>query len=380
MDTRSSVPQTNHFNANSVDPFRLKSEYDGNAKTYDEYPPGQAVEKWTVDEFLGSGGFSVVYKHVLEGTDRVRAVKSIQKSGYKFHAREFNIMTTLSKSEHRYLFVELLGWFENNDRLFIAMEYLEHGDLRKNLDKPFAEEVVQKITKQVLNGLQVMHENDIAHRDLKPENIFVVCMSPVWVKLGDFGISKCVHNNTAFRSKVGTDCYAAPEVLRLDTDAENPVYTNAVDIWALGCVVYELLTGEVLFGSLGETSKYYHTKVFPEQKLCKLTAPTSDTVKSFIQRLVVLNSDGRPSAAQAAGDVWLEDVIPLTEIREPQHDLQPSSVIQEAGTLSTSLPDSEQVTKIDTPFVACDLCYTHFSPAPADLRFFFGDSWYPKRL
>ncbi|RPA99828.1 Pkinase-domain-containing protein, partial [Choiromyces venosus 120613-1] len=138
------------------------------------------------------------------------------------------------------------------------------------------------------------------------------------VKLGDFGISKCVHSNTAFRSTVGTDCYAAPEVLRLDTDAESPVYTNAVDIWALGCVVYELLTKEILFGSLGETSKYYHMKVFPEQKLCKLDTPTSDAVKSFIQRLVVLNSDERPSAAEAAGN-----------IREPQHDLQtPVSVLR----------------------------------------------------
>ncbi|RPA99832.1 kinase-like protein [Choiromyces venosus 120613-1] len=306
MDTRSSVPQMNHFNANSVDPFRLESKYDGNAKKYDEYRPGQAMETWTVDEFLGSGGFSVVHKHVLEGTDRVRAVKNIYKSGYEFHAREFNIMAILSKTQHQSLFVGLLGWFENNDRLFIAMEYLEKGDLRKNLDKPFAEEVVQKITKQVLNGLQVMHENNIAHRDLKPENIFVVSMSPVWVKLGDFGISKRVHSKTAFRSKVYTDCYAAPELLGLGTNAESSVYTNAVDIWALGCVVYELLTGQRLFCTLGQITNYYYKEAFPEQKLSQLTTATSDAVTSFIRRLVVLNSNGRPSATEAVGDIWLE--------------------------------------------------------------------------
>ncbi|RPA93506.1 kinase-like protein, partial [Choiromyces venosus 120613-1] len=156
----------------------------------------------------------------------------------------------------------ILGWFENDDRLFIAMEYFERGDLRKHLDKPLAEEVVQKITKQVLNGLQVMHEKNIAHRDLKPDlisiqNIFVVSMSPVWVKLGDFGISKRVHSDTACRSRVCTDHYAAPEVLSLDTNAKSSIYTNAVDMWALGCVVYELLTGEKLFSSLGETSEYF---------------------------------------------------------------------------------------------------------------------------
>ncbi|RPA95274.1 kinase-like protein, partial [Choiromyces venosus 120613-1] len=176
----------------------------------------------------------------------------------------------------------------------------------------------QKITKQVLNGLQAMHGNNIAHRDLKPEvflsshvqvqNIFVVSMSPVWVKLGDFGISKLVHSNTAYRSQVFTDCYAAPELLGLDTNVESSVYTNAVDIWALGCVVYELLTGEKLFSKLGQIINYYYKEAFPEQKLSKLTTPISNAVKSFIQRLVVLNSNGRPSAAEAAGDIWLEYV------------------------------------------------------------------------
>ncbi|RPA93505.1 kinase-like protein, partial [Choiromyces venosus 120613-1] len=185
-------------------------------------------------------------------------------------------------------FVEFLRWVENDDRLFIVMEYFEQGNLWKHLDKPLAEEVVQKITKQVLNGLQVMHGKNIAHRDLKPDlisiqNIFVVSMSPVWVKLGGFEISKRVHSDTAFRSRVCTDSYAAPEVLGLDPNAESSFYTNAVDMWALGCVVYELLTGERLFGSLGDLVNYYYKEAFPEQKLSKLTTPTSDAVKSFIQ-------------------------------------------------------------------------------------------------
>ncbi|RPA93510.1 kinase-like protein [Choiromyces venosus 120613-1] len=239
-------------------------------------------------------------------------------------------MAILSKSEHRSLFVELLGWFENKDRLFIAMEYFEQGDLRKHLDKPLGEEVVQKITKQVLNGLQVMHGNNIAHRCIKPEDIFVVSMSPVWVKLGDFGISKHVHGDTALRSQVYTECYAAPEVLDLDPNGESSVYTNAVDIWALGCVVYELLTAEKLFGSLIQIMGYCYMETFPEQKLGRVTTPTSDAVKSFIRHLVVLNSNGRPSAAEAADDIWLEYVrdypepsrfnVPLAEIHEPRGD------------------------------------------------------------
>ncbi|RPA99817.1 kinase-like protein [Choiromyces venosus 120613-1] len=310
---------TNHLESDFVESYRLNTEYDGNCSSYNEYLPGNATENWTVGEVVGRGNYTVVRRHVQEGTGRVRAVKTIEKIEYPFHAREFNIMAILSKSEHRSLFVELLGWFENKDRLFIAMEYFEQGDLRKHLDKPLAEEVVQKITKQVLNGLQVMHGNNIAYRCIKPE-----------VKLGDFGISKHVHGDTALWSQVYTECYAAPEVLDLDPNGENLVYTNAVDIWALRCVVYELLTAEKLFGSLIQIMGHCYTGTFPEQKLSKLTTPTSDAVKSFIRRLVVLNSTGRPSAAEAAGDIWLEYVrdcpelscfnVPLTEIRGPWDD------------------------------------------------------------
>ncbi|RPA91682.1 kinase-like protein, partial [Choiromyces venosus 120613-1] len=266
------------------------------------------VENWTAGEVLGRGGYSVVRKHLHKKTGRVRAVKTIEKSGHPFHAREFNIMALLNKPEHRSRFVEFLGWFENRDRLFIAMEYFEQGDLRKHLDKPLGEEVVQRITKQVLNALQVMHANNIAHRDLKPDNIFVVSMSPVWVKLGDFGISKRIHGDTSYRTQVCTDNYAAPEVLGIDPNSETSIYTNAVDMWSLGCVVYEILTGEKLFSSLGHIMSFFYTNgTFPEQKLSKLATPSLDAVKSFIQGLVLLDPGKRPSAVEAASNVWLQE-------------------------------------------------------------------------
>ncbi|KAG0640231.1 kinase-like domain-containing protein [Tuber brumale] len=293
-----------------VESYRLNTEYDGNQVRYREYPAGRLIEDWTVGKVLGRGGHSVVRKHREEGIGRVRVVKSIEKSGCPFHAREFNIMAILNKVrailEYRSLFVEFLGWFEDSDRLYIAMEYFEQGDLRKHLNEPLPEEAVQRITKQVLKGLQVMHEIGIAHRDLKPDNIFVVSMSPVWVKLGDFGISKRIHSDTAYRSRVCTDYYAAPEVLGIDSTSESSIYTNAVDIWSLGCVVYELLEGARLFSSLGDIIAYYYNKGdFLAGRLSRLTAPIGETVKWFIQALVLRDPEGRPSAVKAAGHVWL---------------------------------------------------------------------------
>ncbi|KAG0640230.1 kinase-like domain-containing protein [Tuber brumale] len=301
------IPQGKHLESDLVELYRLNTKYDGNLLKYTESPTRGVVETWSVGEVLGRGSYSVVRKHQEEKTGRVRAVKSIEKSKNPFHAREFNIMAILDK--YRSLFVEFLGWFENGDRLYIAMEYFEQGDLRRHLNKPLQEEVVQKITKQVLNGLQVMHENGIAHRDLKPDNIFVVSMSPVWVKLGDFGISKRIHSDTAYRSRVCTDYYAAPEVLGIDSTSESSIYTNAVDMWSLGCVVYELLAGARLFCSLGDIMRYYYKKGnLVSEKSSKLTTPISDIVKSFIQALVDTDPEGRPNVVGAASHVWLAEL------------------------------------------------------------------------
>ncbi|CUS12983.1 unnamed protein product, partial [Tuber aestivum] len=70
---------------------------------------------------------------------------------------------------HPSLFVEFLGWFEDPNTLYIAMEYLEMGDLRRYMGKPLPQKTVQEIAKQLLTGLDVMHQKGIAHRDIKPE-------------------------------------------------------------------------------------------------------------------------------------------------------------------------------------------------------------------
>ena len=64
--------------------------------------------------------------------------------------------------------MKFLGWYENPETLYIAMEYLPEGDLTKHIGSPLPQATVQTISKQILEGLKVMHERGIAHRDLKP--------------------------------------------------------------------------------------------------------------------------------------------------------------------------------------------------------------------
>ena len=127
-------------------------------------------------------------------------------------------------------------------------------------------------------------------------------MSPVWVKLGDFGVSKRIlaQATTTFHTQVLTRVYSAPEVLGLDPNSETSNYTNSVDIWSLGCVIYELLVGTKLVVSEFQLSGYFYGKwPFPEDKLKGLSPPTHNLGISLLKSMLVIQPEERPTAASA---------------------------------------------------------------------------------
>ena len=136
-------------------------------------------------------------------------------------------------------------------------------------------------------------------------------MSPVWVKLGDFGVSKRIlaDGSTTLHTPVSTQAYSAPEVLGLDSNSETSDYTNSVDIWSLGCVIYELLTGTKLFALEGQVSRYYFGKwPCPEDKLNRLSPPTDDIGISLLKSMLLIQPEDRPTAAAALSHGWLAGI------------------------------------------------------------------------
>ena len=133
-------------------------------------------------------------------------------------------------------------------------------------------------------------------------------MSPVWVKLGDFGVSKRIlaQATTTLHTQVSTQVYSAPEVLGLDSNSETSNYTNAVDIWSLGCVIFELLVGTKLFLLEGQVSRYFFGKwPFPEGQLIGLSPPMNNAGISLLKSMLVIQPEGRPTAAGALRNTWL---------------------------------------------------------------------------
>ena len=104
---------------------------------------------------------------------------------------------------------------------------------------------------QICEGLNIIHDNKIIHRDLTPDNIFIDDNNKI--KIGDFGISKIITTfNKYAKTQIGKSHYLAPEI---DKGIE---YNNKVDIYSLGCIIYELFT----------TNEYYIDKL--DEKDCKI--------------------------------------------------------------------------------------------------------------
>ena len=105
---------------------------------------------------------------------------------------------------------------------------------------------------------------------------------------------------------MSTQLYGAPEVLGSDPNSETSIYTNSVDIWSLGCVIYELLVGARLFASVTQVSRYFHgMDPFPEYKLKGLSIPIYNAGILLLKSMLTIQPEDRPTAAGALGRAWL---------------------------------------------------------------------------
>ncbi|KAJ5160715.1 uncharacterized protein N7482_007719 [Penicillium canariense] len=258
----------------------------------------------------------------------LQAVKMIKKAvvsdGIDYY-KELEAIAKFSQKKYEGLFVEFIGWYESDDSVFIAMEYMEHGDLDVHLNAPLPEPEAQEITLQIAEGLKLLHENGFAHRDLKPANIFVFRKGPDWwVKIGDFGFSKRVTEKDGLQTWVGTPVFLAPEVQMLYSSGMNDDdtlyhYTEKVDIWALGVITFYMIFHEYPFTPRKPIGllQYVQGADLPFPKSSR--SGISHGCISFIKAAMAPNASNRLSAKEAIESEWLRRAdIPVAEIASLQ--------------------------------------------------------------
>ena len=226
---------------------------------------GNELQGYRFDKEIGKGAFSMVYLATKTDTGERYAIKRIDKSfvtdkRYKKYLN--NEIFILNNTKHENI-IKFFGVKSTMNYLYLIFEYCDGGDLQSCLNKymdkynkPFPEEIVQYIMKQIISGFVYLHGREILHRHIKLENILVqfkseedknnLNMLKTDIKITDFGFSRYLKGDNLAKSVLGNPINMDPKILRKMARIENDSdfgYDQKADIWSLGTITYELLIG-----------------------------------------------------------------------------------------------------------------------------------------
>ncbi|MCA9740307.1 MAG: serine/threonine protein kinase [Deferribacteres bacterium] len=248
------------------------------------------ISHFKILEKLGEGGMGEIY--LAEDTLLNRKVALKQLPAHLIEKQELVIRfkreaRAAAALKHPNI-VTVYELFEHENRIFIAMEYIEGANLyefRKQRTITIKQALV--IILHICKGLRVAHKNGIIHRDIKPANIMID--KDGWVKLLDFGLAKLVANKTITRigSKMGTVPYFSPEQLRGEEAAPG------TDIFSLGIILYELIAGRRPFEGDSEESIIYHILHKKPERLAKFNPQVTPRLQKVVDKALNKNSRRR---------------------------------------------------------------------------------------
>ncbi|CAM4943871.1 unnamed protein product [Rotaria socialis] len=242
------------------------------------------MEKYMIISPIGEGSFAKVYRGREKYTGRDVALKFISKLGKTekdlyFLRREIDI---LRKMKHENI-VDMINSFETNNEIVVVTER-GLADLYQLLedDVSLPEETVQKIACQLVSALYYLHSHRVLHRDMKPQNILIFPGGKV--KLCDFGFARNMTMETMVLTSIkGTPLYMCPELVD-----EKP-YDHSADLWALGCILYEVYHGKPPFF----TNNVFHLIKMIGKESVKWPKPISSDMRNFLEGLLTKDSTQR---------------------------------------------------------------------------------------
>uniref|UniRef100_A0A8D2LRP0 non-specific serine/threonine protein kinase n=1 Tax=Varanus komodoensis TaxID=61221 RepID=A0A8D2LRP0_VARKO len=198
------------------------------------------MDKYIKVQKIGEGSFgkAILVKAKENGKPYVIKEINISKMSNKEREESRREVAVLANMKHPNI-VLYKESFEESGCLYIVMDYCEGGDLFKKINAQkgvlFSEDQIMDWFIQICLALKHVHDRKILHRDIKSQNIFLT--KDGTIQLGDFGIARVLNSTVELaRTCIGTPYYLSPEI------CENKPYNNKSDIWALGCVLYEMCT------------------------------------------------------------------------------------------------------------------------------------------
>jgi Tol biopolymer transport system component/predicted Ser/Thr protein kinase len=254
---------------------------------------GETISNYRVVEKLGEGGMGVVYKAEDMKLDRPVALKFLPPhlaASEQDKVRFIQEAKAASAINHPNI-CTIHDIQENEDQLFIVMEYVEGQTLtekKQNLSQKLAIE----IGTQIADGLAAAHEKGIVHRDIKPENIMV--RKDGIVQIMDFGLAKLagVSRLTKEGSTVGTAGYMSPE------QVQGQEVDHRTDIFSLGVLLYEMFGGELPFKGVHETAMAYEIVNVDAPPLSSLRQEIDPQLDAIVLECLAKEPDERYQSAK----------------------------------------------------------------------------------
>lgn len=286
------------------------------------------MQKYTKPEYIGCGGFGKVYKVKDKETDRLYALKavSINPDSMEMFRQESKMLNKAAELSSPYIVKYRESFIdEEGENCMIVMEFCSGGNLGKiissyHTDKALIpEHRVKKYMFQILSGVKYLHDSKIIHKDLKPKNILVD--SKGVLKIADFGLSLQLSSRCDYAyGASGTQAYLSFEAIT------RKKFNYTVDIWALGCIFYELCCLKLAFDP--SDPKFYpklETGTFDVEAFPKEYDPE---ILSIIKSMLNPDRRKRPSCSQLLERLGIKELKPNKMYsRKP---IKPATKIREA--------------------------------------------------
>ncbi|XP_020799862.1 serine/threonine-protein kinase unc-51 isoform X1 [Drosophila serrata] len=279
--------------------------------------------EYSSKDMLGHGAFAVVYKGRHRKKHMPVAIKCITKKGQlktqNLLGKEIKILKELTELHHENV-VALLDCKESQDCVSLVMEYCNGGDLADYLSVKgtLSEDTVRLFLVQLAGAMKALYTKGIVHRDLKPQNILLShnygktlpAPSKITLKIADFGFARFLNEGAMAATLCGSPMYMAPEVIM------SLQYDSKADLWSLGTIVYQCLTGKAPFyAQTPNELKFYYEQnanlapkiphgVSPDLRdllLCLLRRNAKDRISYesfFVHRFLL----GKKTAASSPGE------------------------------------------------------------------------------
>ena len=283
------------------------------------------IEDLLIIKELGKGLVGKVFLCQKKGKNQFFAVKRIQRNIVDSQKKTISYLNNeiyILKNLNHPNIVKLIDFKYNREYYFIIMEFINGGELAQCLKeyqlkyrKPFSEEIVQYLMKQIVSAIKYIHDKNIIHRDLKLENIMVnfdtdidkknLNMMKTTIKIIDFGFSTIASKGNLAYTAIGTIKNMDPLILNNFLNKNKKGYNKEVDIWSLGTLCYEMLIGKEAFNykSMDDLIKAIENNNY------QIPTTLSKEIVSFLNGMLQYDGIIRLTSAQLVNHPFLKKSV-----------------------------------------------------------------------